>query len=446
MANKKHTGLKPAPTAAADLAAVVATPAPVYTATYSTGEVRRAIDASISGEMTPVGVLAHLAMAKSGDTLAFVRLVEDLLQRDINYAAARETVTESVSAAALVAEAMGPLARDKKVALAVQDMLDSPAVKQIIGHFGSFEDFGYAAAEVVWDTAGTTWTPAQLNPLPPAWLTFDKDDARTPLLLPAEAGGALTPLASGKFVYISRPGYGLPILRSHGYVGAFYKALKSLTLKDWVGFLEMCGQPLRVGYYDPMKITNAKDLAAVQTTLRRALQNLGADAWAMLPKGTKIDFVESATKGASAAAFEDLVRYLDEQVTKRITGSVLATGTGNTGSGGSQALGAVHDDKFMRKLKATASPIADGIRQHLVAPFVAYNFGADTPVPWVRFAFDEPEDIAALTSALEKLVPLGLKVSLDEVREKLGLRAPRDGEEILMPAALAAALPAAADV
>ena len=201
-----------------------------------------------------------------------------------------------------------------------------------------------------------------------------------------------------------------------------------MTLKDWAGFLEMCGQPLRVGYYDPKTIPNAADLRAVQRTLRRALENLGADAWAMLPEGTKIQFVESATKGASAAAFEDLVRYLDEQVTKRITGSVLATGTGNTGSGGSQALGNVHNDKFVRKLKSTAAVVAKAIRQHIVAPYVAFNYGADVPVPVVRFAFEEPEDVVALTNALKELVPLGLEVSQEEIREKLRLRAPAEGE------------------
>src|SRR5690606_18915654 len=124
---------------------------------------------------------------------------------------------------------------------------------------------------------------------------------------------------------------------------------KSMTLKDWAGFLEMCGQPLRVGSIDPDVKLSPEDLIVVQKALRRALENLGSNAWALLPKGAKIEFIESTTKGSSAAAFEDLVRYLDEQVTKRITGSVLATGTGNTGSGGSQALGTVHDDRFISK-------------------------------------------------------------------------------------------------
>lgn len=429
MATKQKVGvLLQAPTSKAELEGRLATPTPVFDAVTPTGDVRRAIDASIRGEMTPLGVLSRLALAKSGNTLAFVQLVEDVLERDINYASARETVTESVDAALLVADPAGSMARDRRLAAEVQALLDSEPVQAAIAHFCSFEDFGYAAGELVWNTDGERWTIEDIIPTPPAWLTFDKTDARTPLLLPATPGGIPQPLTHGKFVYVSRPAYGLPFLRSHGYVGAFYKALKSMTLKDWAGFLEMCGQPLRVGYYDPTKIPDADDLKALQKTLRKALENLGVDAWAMLPEGTKIEFVESATKGASAAAFEDLVRYLDEQVTKRITGSVLATGTGNTGSGGSQALGSVHDDKFVRKLKSTASVVAKAIRQHIVAPYVAFNYGADVPVPFVRFAFEEPEDVVALTNALEKLVPLGLEVSQEEVREKLRLRAPAEGE------------------
>src|SRR5690606_20671195 len=127
------------------------------------------------------------------------------------------------------------------------------------------------------------WKIKDLIPTPPAWITFDKEDARTPLLLPAEAGGIPQPLIHGKFVYVTRPGYGLPILRSHGYVGAFYKALKSMTLKDWAGFLEMCGQPLRVGSIDPDVKLSPEDLIVVQKALRRALENLGSNAWALLP-------------------------------------------------------------------------------------------------------------------------------------------------------------------
>src|SRR5690606_30902756 len=94
------------------------------------------------------------------------------------------------------------------------------------------------------------------------------------------------------------------------------------------------------------------------------------------------------------------------------------------------------DDKFVRKLKSTASVIADALRQYLIAPFVARNFGADAPVPKVRFVFDEPEDVVALTNALKELVPLGLEVSQDEIREKLRLRAPGKDEAKLSFAGL----------
>jgi phage gp29-like protein len=424
--------LRPKPTVA-DLTTRVATPTPRHDTESPSGEGRKTIDALISGELTPRGVLMQLALARAGDTLAFVRLVEDLLQRDINYATARETVNDTIAAAMLVADAAGPLAKDKRIAAEVQAMLDGKALQAIVAHLCGFEDFGFAVAEIVW-SKGQRWTVSEVAPLPPAWFTFDKEDARTIRLLPAEAGGIAQPLLARKYICAVRNGYGLPFLRSHGYVGAFFQAMKSMTLKDWAGFLEMCGQPLRVGYYDPSKIADVADLKVVQDTLRKALRNIGADAWAMLPEGSRIEFVESVTKGASAAAFEDLIRYLDEQMTKRITGSVLATGTGNTGSGGSQALGSVHDDKFYLKVKSTAKVVADAIRECVVEPYIRMNYGPDVGVPAVRFVFDEPDNIPALAAALEKLVPLGLEVAQDEVRDKLGLRAPADGEKQLAPA------------
>lgn len=416
---------------------ITVTPAEPLLLGTPTGEIRRAIDESVGGEVTPLTVLNRLNAAKGGSISGFVALVENLLQRDLNYAGARELVSESISGAVLKATETGTEPADKRVAEAVQKLLAGNAVQSSIEHLCGFEDFGFALAELQWATAEAgsevTWDIVAVAPIPPGWITFDKRDGRTPLLLPAVANGPLRPLEAHKFVWVTRDGYGLPVLRSTGYAAVFYNALKSLTLKDWAGYLEMFGQPLRVGSFDPEKLPSPEDRKVVQKALRNALENLGADAWAVLPEGGKVEFIESAT-GQGGEGFENFIRYVDEQVSKRITGSVLATGTGNTGAGGSQALGVVHDEKFHRKVASSASFVSHAIREQIVKPFVLFNFGPDVEVPKVEFVFEKARDIVALATVLEKLVPLGLQASREEVLDLLGLRALREGESALATA------------
>lgn len=427
--------LKDEPASRAELTDQVAYPTPPLVPTQATGQVRRAIDDVLPIGDTPLAVLTQLKRAKQGDIQGFVKLVEAVISEDMNYASASEAVTEALTAAPLMAEPGGPLARDKKIAEDVQrNVLDLGCVQEIVEHMLSYEDFGYAAAELMWDTSDPRhWKIANVVPVNPAWVTFDKRDARTPLLLPAESGGMPTPLKQNVFMYLALKGYGLPILRSHGYAGAFYKALKTLGLKDWAGLLEVVGQPVRVGSYDPTKLggIGSPELKKSIKDLDRALTQLGTDAWARIPEGMKIEFLESATKSASGELYERFTRYFDEQITKRKTGAVLTTGTGNTGSGGSQALGTVHGEAFTRKIRSIAKDIAASIQDGIVRAYIAFNYPEGTPVPKVRFFFEEPEDVTALSDALAKLVPLGLKVSQDEIRDKLGLREPADDEPVL---------------
>lgn len=410
----------------------------------SAGGILRAIDSSIPGELTPLAVLLTLREAKSGRGIdKFAQLVEDVKERDLNYQSARETVTEAMLSGQLLAESSGTKLQDKKAAAYIQAFFETEVMEDALPHFVSFDDFGYAASDLVWHRTPTEWSINQIVPIKPGNLTFDLNDARTPLLLPAQPGGPLRPLKYRTAAYVTRPGYGLPITRSHGFAAAFYAALVRMTQKDWAALLEMYAQPLRVGYYDLNKLPGKEQQAMALEVLQTALESVGTDSWAMLPEGMRIDFIKDTAMGSSADSYERFARYRDELMTKRITGAVLVNGTGNTGSGGSLALGQVHNASFLRKLKATAAIIARAIRRYIVAPLIEANFPEGTAIPYVRFHFEEPEDLVAKMTATKIYVDMGGRVASDEVRDALGWRAPKGDEETLggQPAEPAPAAP-----
>lgn len=61
------------------------------------------------------------------------------------------------------------------------------------------------------------------------------------------------------------------------------------------------------------------------------------------------------------------------------------------------------------------------------------NYGVQRRYPTIRIHIPEPEDLKQLVDAVERLVPLGLRVERSVVSDKLGLPDPDDDAEVLQP-------------
>lgn len=436
------SALQSRPTAKSELSEHVSEPSESMSNFQVTGSVRKAVDDNMHIEYTPARVVRILKGAASlANPPEFARLAASVERRNAKLRSVLSTRKLAVASLPIVVEPGGTKFKDRKAAEATLELLTSEAVENAIFHLLDGIYTGYAAAETIWNTEGAMWTVERIEPVPAHWLSFDKTDGRTPLLAPKEAGGSWEPFKQKKFIFHAPQLLsGIPITSGLAFTAAFYSALTSVCLQDWTQFVELFGQPLRLGRFPK---GNSKEHLADREVLKKALQNLGADAWAMIPDGMQIEFVEAATRNASAEVYERLARYLDEILAGLVLGASLTSGTGNTGSGGSQALGAVHNEVRADILRADARALANTLRRDLVTHFVRFNFGEDVAIPKVRFHIEEPEDVAALAEAVAKLVPLGFRVSQDELRDKLGLRAPKDDEEVLM--ATKPAVPADAD-
>jgi phage gp29-like protein len=426
--------LQPMPSAA-ELAKPQATPSTSFGVAplQTTGRVRQALDREWKGLPTPASALEALRLATDATDIApLMSAIERMKALNLNYTSARETISEPIIAAPLRATTGGSLARDKRIAEDVQaTLLDTGWMRDLVSHLAEFDDYGFAAADIFWDTSNPThWHQVGAQAIPPRWVTFDRVDGRTPLLLPAEQGQKPAPLKYAQTVFVMRPGFSLPVLRAHGYAGVFYDAICRAATADWSGLLEMHGAPMRVGTYDP-NVADDEVLKEQQKVLKKALESIGHDAWAMVPNTMKIEFVDAISKGASADMFERYHRYFDELNTKRITGAVLTTGTGNTGSGGTQALGGTHSDATARKIAGAAAVIADAIRRDVVVPYVRANYGDAAPIPFVTFHFETAVDQNARIVSIGSMIDRGLAVAADDVREALNLRTPKEGDEVL---------------
>jgi phage gp29-like protein len=179
--------------------------------------------------------------------------------------------------------------------------------------------------------------------------------------------------------------------------------------------------PIRVGKYHPSATPDER------RKLLQAVMQIASDAAAIIPESMLIEFLEAKGGGGGGSIpFERIGRYLDEQLSKAILGQTMTSDNGS-----SEAQAKIHNQIRIDILEDDADQLGVTINRDLIAPFVAWNFGANAKAPIVVFPVAEPEDVQVMAEALKKLVPLGLKVAMSEVREKIGFSEPEEEDELL---------------
>ncbi len=192
-------------------------------------------------------------------------------------------------------------------------------------------------------------------------------------------------------------------------------------LKSWVAFEELFGLPLRLGRYDAASTTQ-DDIDVLKT----AVANLGSDAAGIIPRGVDVEFIQLSNLSGAESLFERKADWFDGQTSKAVLGQTM---TADDGSSLAQAK--VHNEVRHDIQLADADELEITIQRDLITPYVDLNFGPQEAYPRISYPVQQPEDTEALARSVSLLVPVGLKVKSSELREKLGLSEPQDGDELL---------------
>ncbi len=378
--------------------------------------------AGVAANLTPARLATILRQAAEGDLHAYLTLAEEMEERDPHYASVLRTRKLAVSSLPLQVLPASIDANARKQAEEIQALVNTPAFSSLIDHALDGLGKGYSVSEILWDTTRIPWRPSEYRWCDPRYFTVPRS-APYSLHLVDESnlsdGIALPPY---KFV-IHQPKLksGLPFRGGLARLVAFAYVCKMYGLKDWLSFLEVYGIPLRLGKYGAAASEEDK------AVLKMAVANIGADAAAILPESMQIEFQQVAQAAGGSDVFASLVEWLDKQVSKAVLGQT-ATTEGTPGRLGSDA---TQEEVRQDLIAADAKQLADTLNRDVVKSYIDINYGVQPVYPRIVISIPEQEDIAALADNLAKLVPLGLKVSMQEVRQKLGLSAPASGEEIL---------------
>jgi len=381
--------------------------------------VRQPFSGTVVTGLTPERLGMILRRATQGSVTDYLTLAEEMEERDPHYAAVLGTRKRAVAGVEPVVTPGDDSPRAGEIADFVRrTIVDQPWFNGMVMDLLDALGKGYAVCEILWQT-GTRWVPAACPWRDPRYFVWD--ETRTVLRLAEDGMLYGVDLPPGKvIVHMPHIKSGLAVRGGLARLVAWSYLFKTFALKDWAAFAEVYGLPLRLGRYGP---------AATQAdidTLVAAVAGIGTDAGAVLPESMRIEFQGTGEGRGGGDLFQRLAEYLDGQVSKAVLGQTMTT---DDGASLSQAQ--VHNGVRIDVAQADAAALANTTNRDLVRVAVDLNFGPQDAYPWLSWPVTAPEDTEAVTKQLTGLVPLGLRVRAEDVRERLGWAAPEDGDAVL---------------
>jgi phage gp29-like protein len=374
--------------------------------------------------LTPPKLARILREAIEGDPERYLELAEDMEERNEHYAGVLSVRKRQVSGLEVTVEAASDDADDVTAADLVRDVIDRDDLEDELFDILDAIGKGFSATEILWDTSEGQWTVEALKWRDPRWFTFDREDGETLRMRGLSGDEDLWP--AKWIVHRAKIKSGLAIRGGVARSAAWAYLFKTFTATDWSIFCEAYGQPLRLGKYGP----NASDKD--QAKLMQAVSSIASDFAAIVPESMVIEFIQASLAG-SLDLYERRADWLDRQVTKLVLGQTATTES----QAGGYAVGKVHDGVRDDIERADARQLAATLNRDLVVPLVSLNLGPRKKYPRVKIGRPDETDVDSLVTNVVKLVPLGLKVGMSTMRDKLGLPDPGKDEELLVPQAVA---------
>jgi len=382
--------------------------------------VRQLFTDHVTHGLTPIRLARILRSAEVGDPHDYLGMAEEIEEKDLHYQAIMGTRKRAVSQLEVTVEPASDDKNDEANADLVREFLSRDDIEDKLFDILDAVGKGFSVSEIMWDTSENQWLPKDIIWRDPRWFGFDREDGRTLLL---REGAALVPLQPFKFIYHTHKAKsGLPIRGGVARSVAWAWMFKNFGVKDWVIFAEVYGQPLRVGKYGNGATEEEKK------TLLRAVSNIGTDAAATIPESMMIEFIKSDGK-ASSDMYERLCNWMDQQMSKAVLGQTTTT---DAISGG-HAVSKEHNEVREDIERADAKQLCGSLNEYLVRPIIDLNRGPQRRYPKIRLGRSEYTNIPELSAALGALIPMGLKVSQNEIRSKMGLKEPDSEDDLLAP-------------
>lgn len=292
--------------------------------------------------------------------------------------------------------------------------------------------YGHQVLEIRWmRDDGGVWVPRCTKTVPPRFYGYPDDTStgadledRLMFIPDGDMGyGHMEDFPDHRFMIAINKGH-----EGHAATAAPLRALAAYWLsavyglKWFMDFTQRFGIPFRHA-----EIASENDRPAVEG----ALEEMGANAYLVTMKGTKINVIDSPQIGSNIPQ-KVLLDLADQKCDQFILGQTL---TGGTDDSGSRALGEVHEKTRNAVVDGVADFVGGVLTYQFIPAIIAHNWGdslKQAPEMWAKR--EEVKDEKALAERDEKIGIFSgkLPVAKSWVYERHGVPIPADGDELLV--------------
>ncbi|UAW08043.1 hypothetical protein [Myxococcus phage Mx4 ts27htf-1hrm-1] len=294
-----------------------------------------------------------------------------------------------------------------------------PARNELL-HWGLF--LGVALGQNVWTVEDGRWVP-RLKVWHPRYLRYDWTERAYFVVVNEGTERRVTP-GDGEWVLFT------PYGAERGWMRGFVRSLailyltRQFCLRDWSRYSEVHGQPIKKAVVPKGAQEEAK------ARFRDQVARLANESTVMLVRQKSGDIEENfdiqllEALGRSDEGFDRLIARCDAGMAIRVLGQNLTTEV----KGGSFAATSVHERVAQRKLAFDAESLSPCLREQVLMPWAAFNFGDSRLAPHPTYDTKPPEDLAArgksykdLGEGLQALQKAGMPVDVVAEGERFGV-------------------------
>ncbi len=371
--------------------------------------------------LTPQKLATILKEAEAGDVYRQAELFEEMEEKDLHLFSVLQSRKLAVARLDYEIQPYSESEEDRRIADFVADCIFGiedfeDAIVDLLDAIGK----GYSVLELYWDVADGKNVIRRME-----WIhqkRFTWVNSTTPRLITDDSPEGVE-LPPWKFIFhLHKAKSGHPIRQGILRVVTWMYLFKNYSVKDWVRFGEVYGQPLRLGKYDAQATKEDKEV------LLKAVQALGSDAAGIISKATEIEFVE-AQKYGSINVYERFIALCNAEVSKAVLGH-SAGADATPGRLGNENMAQLVREDLVR---ADCELLAKTIRRDIIRPLVGFNFGWDRALPFFKFRYEKPEDLNKEAERYKTLIEAGFEIPKKHGYEKFGIPQPEPGEEVIVP-------------
>lgn len=378
--------------------------------------------------LEPDDVSAIFVRAERGELGAQVALFNGLLERDAHARNLFEQRIAAVAGKPYVIQAGGEQTpQDQANADALAAAIRDTNFLELLEHQLTFNKYGYAGSEIEWsvrDAIVPTWftnVRAECFRAAQPWgdVAGADDDE---LLLVTEANPMGERLAPGQWAVTRRDDSVLLARSALMRTCAWNCMFKLYGFRDFTIYVSRFGIPFVLAKIDEWENQQAKAVA------RALLASYGTDGGALVSGDVEIEAQDSRRSDGRASVHLDLIRLCNAENSKAINGVTLANDNGHQG-GASYALGTTHAGIRWENIVRDAVRVQAMFERDIARPFMRFN-SLSGAAPVLHIQVVQALDPRQLVEIADYFVnKLGIPISVRQMRQMIGLKAPSGDED-----------------